>query len=224
MGLCYLIKNTTGQRFTLNYEDRNSGYFSINLNSLGRGTNEGAHLKKPGDVIKKISNVMYSGFVYDFETEDHVFHGGMGCNLVHNTGPRRGEVFVTSNFAKQIAEIEKGKKEPVISVGNLDSQRDFTDARDVVRAYLLAVEKCKYGETYNICSGKPRTIKSVLDLLLSMSKAKVEIKQDSSRMRPADVPLLSGDYSKFHAATGWKPEIEFQKTMEDLLNYWRNQA
>ncbi len=142
----------------------------------------------------------------------------------NHTGARRGEVFVTSNFAKQIAEIEKGKKEPVINVGNLDSQRDFTDVRDVVRAYLLALEKCKFGETYNICSGKPRTIKSVLDLLLSMSKIKVDVKQDLSRMRPADVPLLSGDYSKFHAATGWKPEISFEKTMEDLLNFWRNQA
>lgn len=149
-----------------------------------------------------------------------------GMNIVvtrafNHTGPRRGDVFVTSNFSKQIAEIEKGTKEPVISVGNLESERDFTDVRDIVRAYLLALEKCTSGEVYNVCTGKPRTIQSVLDLLLGMSKAKVEIRQDHARMRPADVPLLSGDCSKFMKATGWKPEIPFEKTIEDLLNYWR---
>jgi len=155
------------------------------------------------------------------------YHKTYGMNIVvtrafNHSGPRRGEVFVTSNFAKQIAEIEKGKQEPVIRVGNLESQRDFTDVRDVVMAYLLAVEKCKFGETYNICTGKPRTMKSVLDTLLSMSKIRVEIKQDPARMRPSDVPLLAGDYSKFHAATGWKPEIQFEKTMEDLLQWHRD--
>ena len=144
---------------------------------------------------------------------------------MHNTGPRRGEVFVTSNFSKQIVEIEKALQEPVIYVGNLDSQRDFSDVRDIVRAYLLALEKCKPGEAYNICSEKARSIKSVLDLLLKLSKAgKIEIRQDPERMRPSDVPLLVGSCEKFKEATGWNPEISFERTMHDLLDYWREKV
>jgi len=140
----------------------------------------------------------------------------------NHTGPRRGDVFVTSNFSKQVAETEKGLREAVICVGNLNAQRDFSDVRDIVRAYWLAVNKCEYGEVYNICSGKARKIQSVLDLLLSMSKVRnIEVKQDPSRMRPSDVEILQGDYSKFKEATGWKPKIPFEQTMEDLLNYWR---
>ncbi len=137
-------------------------------------------------------------------------------------GPGRGKDFVTSNFAKQIAEIEKGKREPVIYVGNLEAKRDFNDVRDMVRAYWLASEKCRYAEPYNICTGETRSIKSVLDLLLSLSKVKnIEIRQDPFRMRPSDVPVLCGDSSKFRKETGWEPKIPFEKTIEDLLNYWR---
>ncbi|MCL4382926.1 MAG: GDP-mannose 4,6-dehydratase [Patescibacteria group bacterium] len=139
----------------------------------------------------------------------------------NHTGPRRGEVFVTSNFAKQIAEIEKGKKEPVIEVGNLESQRDWTDVRDMVRAYLLAVKKGSPGEVYNICSEKAVRVSDMLNMLLKMSKVKVKVKEDQTRLRPSDVSILLGDCSKFRQATGWKPEIPFAKTMEDLLNYWR---
>ncbi|MBI5229135.1 GDP-mannose 4,6-dehydratase [Candidatus Micrarchaeota archaeon] len=139
----------------------------------------------------------------------------------NHTGPRRGEVFVTSNFAKQIVEIEKGKKEPVISVGNLDSQRDFSDVRDIVRAYEMSLFKCDFGEVYNICSEKSITIKKLLDMLLSMSKAEVEVRQDPERMRPSDTAILLGDCTKFKKKTGWKPEIPFEKTLEDLMNYWR---
>jgi len=139
----------------------------------------------------------------------------------NHTGPRRGEVFVTSNFAKQIAEIEKNKREPVIYVGNLDAKRDFTDVRDMVRAYWLSTEKCQPGEVYNICSGKAYPIREVLDILLSYSKVKITVKQDPSRIRPSDVPVLVGDNTKFSSVTGWKPEIPFEKTLKDLLNYWR---
>jgi len=139
----------------------------------------------------------------------------------NHTGPRRGVTFVTSNFAKQIALIEKGKQESVIYVGNLEAQRDWTDVRDMVRAYVLAVEKCEPGEVYNICVGSAVKIKDMLNLLLSKSKVKVTIKEDSSRMRPSEVPVLIGDNTKFCQKTGWKPEIPFEQTMEDLLNYWR---
>ena len=139
----------------------------------------------------------------------------------NHTGPRRGDVFAESSFAKQIAEIEKGLKKPVILVGNLEAERDYTDVRDMVRGYLMAVEKGEMGEVYNICTGKAVKIKKVLDTLLSLSKVKVEVKQDPARMRPSDVPILLGDNSKFVKATGWQPTIAFEKTMEDLLNYWR---
>lgn len=142
----------------------------------------------------------------------------------NHTGPRRGEVFVTSNFSKQIAEIEKGKKDPVILVGNLTATRDFTDVRDMVNAYLLAVEKGAPGEVYNICSGKGRKIQEVLDILLKFSKIKITVKQDPARMRPSDVMILLGDNSKFVKQTGWKQTIEFEQTMKDLLDYWRERV
>lgn len=139
----------------------------------------------------------------------------------NHTGPRRGEPFVCSNFAKQIVDIERGLKPALIHVGNLKAKRDFTDVRDVVRAYWLSLQKCKFGEVYNICSEKPRIIQSVLDLLLSKSKKKIEVKVDKTRLRPSDVQVLHGDCSKFRNQTGWKPEIPFEQTMEDLLDYWR---
>ena len=140
----------------------------------------------------------------------------------NHEGPRRGEQFVTSTFAKQIAEIEKGQKESVVKVGNLQAERDYTDVRDVVRAYWLATEKCEFGKPYNICSGKTWKIEKVLDFLLNKSfKKDIKVEQDQERMRPSDVPILLGDYSEFKKATGWEPEISFEKTLEDTLNYWR---
>jgi GDP-4-dehydro-6-deoxy-D-mannose reductase len=139
----------------------------------------------------------------------------------NHTGPRRGEVFVTSNFAKQIAAIEAGLKEPVIRVGNLDSQRDFTDVRDMVRAYWLAVTKAKPGEVYNVASGKAVTIRELLDRLLALSDREVEVQVDPERLRPSDVEILLGDFSKFHADTGWEPTIPLDQTLKDTLDFWR---
>ncbi len=142
----------------------------------------------------------------------------------NHTGPRRGDVFAESTFAKQIAEIEKGISKPVVYVGNLEAKRDFTDVRDMVRAYYLSVQKCQPGEVYNISSGNAWRIKDVLDMLLSMSLVKIKVVPDKDRMRPSDVEVLIGDSSKFKKLTGWKPEIPFQKTLEDLLNYWRKKV
>jgi GDP-4-dehydro-6-deoxy-D-mannose reductase len=139
----------------------------------------------------------------------------------NHEGPRRGPVFVASDFAKQIADIEKGRKEPVLHVGNLEARRDFTDVRDMVRAYWLALEKCEPGEVYNICSGRAWSIQEVLDQLLGMTKARIEVKRDGGRLRPSDVPVLLGDYSKFNRATGWTPSIPFEQTLGDMLEYWR---
>ncbi|MFC2158236.1 GDP-mannose 4,6-dehydratase [Acidobacteriota bacterium] len=142
----------------------------------------------------------------------------------NHTGPRRGDVFICSNFAKQIAEIEAGKKPPVIYVGNLEAKRDFTDVRDTVRAYWLSLEKGEAGEVYNIGTGKTYLMQEMLDMLLTMTEASVRVEEDPQRLRPSDVPILLSDSSKFQAITGWKPEIPFQKTLEDLLNYWREKV
>jgi GDP-4-dehydro-6-deoxy-D-mannose reductase len=139
----------------------------------------------------------------------------------NHEGPRRGPVFVASDFAKQIADIEKGLKPPVVHVGNLDALRDFTDVRDMVRGYWLALEKCEPGEVYNICSGKAWKIRDMLDHLLGLSKVKIEVRQDPARLRPSDVPILLGDHSKFTKLTGWEPTIPFERTLADMLEYWR---
>jgi len=140
----------------------------------------------------------------------------------NHEGPRRGPVFVASDFAKQIADIEKGRKPPVLSVGNLEAKRDFTDVRDMVRAYVLALEKCEPGEVYNICRGRSWTIREVLDMLLARTKTKIEVREDPARLRPSDVQILLGDNSRFVAATGWQPVIPFEQTLEDMLDYWRS--
>jgi GDP-4-dehydro-6-deoxy-D-mannose reductase len=139
----------------------------------------------------------------------------------NHEGPRRGPVFAASDFAKQIADIEKGLKPPVVHVGNLEAKRDFTDVRDMVRAYWLALEMCEPGEVYNICSGTAWTIQKVLDHLLGMTSAKIEVRQDPTRLRPSDVPILLGDNSKFVKTTGWQPTIPFDQTLHDMLEYWR---
>jgi len=143
----------------------------------------------------------------------------------NHSGPRRGEVFVDSNFAQQIARIEKGLQPPIIKVGNLEAKRDFSDVRDVIRAYWLATEKCQPGEAYNICSGKNFSIQEVLDKLLSLAKNKdIKVEQDPARMRPSDVPILSGDCSKFRELTGWEPKIDYlNQTLGEMLDYWREQ-
>lgn len=139
----------------------------------------------------------------------------------NHTGPRRGEVFVCSNFAKQIAEIELGLRPPLLKVGNLEAKRDFTDVRDTVRAYWLALEKCEPGQVYNICSGSCIAIRELLEKLLAMSSAAIEVRQDAARLRPSDVPVLLGDNTLFCTTTGWQPRISFDTTLVDILNFWR---
>jgi GDP-4-dehydro-6-deoxy-D-mannose reductase len=142
----------------------------------------------------------------------------------NHTGPRRGDVFATSNFSKQVAEIEKELREPIMYVGNLNAQRDFTDVRDIVKAYWLSLQKCKFGEVYNICSEKTMRIQEVLDIVLSMSKVKnIKVEKDPERMRPSDVEILLGDCTKFKEQTGWKTTIPFEQTMKDLLEWWRKE-
>jgi GDP-mannose 4,6-dehydratase len=139
-----------------------------------------------------------------------------------HTGKRRGEVFVVSNFAKQIVEIEKGIKDPIIRVGNLDSIRTFADVKDTIRAYWLLMNKCKYGDVYNIGGNTTMTINEMLQKLIKLSTAKkIDIVVDKNRLRPSDVTLQIPCIDKFQKITGWKPEIPFDQTLEDTLNYWR---
>ena len=138
----------------------------------------------------------------------------------NHVGPRQAPIFVVSSFAKRIEEIEGGK-EKVMKVGNLKSKRDFTDVRDMVKAYLLALEKGRLGDVYNLGSGKSYEIKDILDKMISKSSAKISIETSESLMRPSDNPELVCDFSKFNKLTGWSPEIDIDKTLEDTLEYWR---
>jgi len=140
----------------------------------------------------------------------------------NHTGPRRGDVFICSSFAKQIVEIEKQLREPVLRVGNLEAKRDFTDVRDMVRAYWLSLEKGIPGEVYNIGSEKTYTAREVLDFLLDMTDVDVKVEVDPERLRPSDVPVLLADSSKFKSLTGWAPKIPFRQSLRDLLDYWRD--
>jgi GDP-4-dehydro-6-deoxy-D-mannose reductase len=139
----------------------------------------------------------------------------------NHTGPRRGHVFVTSNFCSQVAAIELGLQEPVIRVGNLDAVRDFTDVRDMVRAYWLAATKGKPGEVYNIATGEGIVIREMLDKIIRLAQVEVKVETDPARLRPSDVEILIGDSSKFRADTGWEPRIPFDQTLRDLLDHWR---
>ena len=139
----------------------------------------------------------------------------------NHAGPYQKENFVVSAFAKQIAEIEKGKKEPQMLVGNLDSKRDFTDVRDIVRAYYLLIEKGIPGEVYNLGSGKNYSIKEILDTLLSFSSKKISVITDPQKFRAADTPDIVCDNKKLIELTGWQPEISLKKTLQDTLDYWR---
>ncbi|BAH42731.1 GDP-6-deoxy-D-lyxo-4-hexulose reductase [Brevibacillus brevis NBRC 100599] len=155
------------------------------------------------------------------------YHHSYGLAIIrtrtfHHTGPRRGESYVTSNFAKQIAQIELGLQEPKVHVGNLEAIRDFTDVRDIVKAYWLAITRGEPGDVYNISAGTRYTIEDMLKTLLALTDVQVEIHVDTNRLRPSDVDIVLGDSSLFREKTGWEPEISFQQTMEDLLNYWRS--
>jgi GDP-4-dehydro-6-deoxy-D-mannose reductase len=140
----------------------------------------------------------------------------------NHEGPRRGEPFVTANFARQIAEIEAGRREPVVSVGNLKARRDYSDVRDIVRGYWLLLERGEAGEVYNLCSERSWAIQEVLDFLLGQATVSgIAVKEDPARLRPSDVPNLLGDASKIRTALGWQPAIPFEQTLLDTLEYWR---
>jgi len=142
----------------------------------------------------------------------------------NHTGPRANIQTVAPRFAQQIALIEAGKQGPIIKVGNLESFRDFSDVRDIVKAYYLAVEKCEYGTPYNIGSGQSYQIKEILDILLSFSSLEIKVEQDLSLMRSEKVAKIVCDFSKFNLATNWKPAIVIEETLKNLLDHYRNET
>jgi len=138
-------------------------------------------------------------------------------------GPAQSADFVISSFARQIATIEKGLAEPCVRVGNVDVERDFSDVRDIVRAYLLLVRKGLAGDIYNVCSGKAVSIRSLLDCLLAMSTAAIEVRTDPARVRQGELKRIVGDPSKLMSETGWRPEIPLEVTLRDTLEHWREE-
>ncbi len=154
------------------------------------------------------------------------YHLSYGLDVIrarpfNHIGPRQSPSFVVASFAKQIAEIEKGKKDPKIKVGNLEAKRDFTDVRDMVKAYLKLIEKGESGEVYNIGSGKSHKISEILSSLLSLSDVQIETEVDQSLFRPGDIPDIRASSHKIETLE-WKPEIEISQTLKDTLDYWRN--
>jgi GDP-4-dehydro-6-deoxy-D-mannose reductase len=142
----------------------------------------------------------------------------------NHIGPRQSPAFVSSDFAKQIAEIEQGYREPQMAVGNLEAKRDFTDVRDMVRAYFLALERGEPGQVYNLGAEHASSIQQVLDLLLRMSGAEIEVVQDAARLRPTDVPVVVSDCSKFRQQTGWRATVTLEDSLRDILDYWRGRV
>jgi GDP-4-dehydro-6-deoxy-D-mannose reductase len=139
----------------------------------------------------------------------------------NHIGPGQGPGFIVPDFAQQIVAIQKGEQTGM-TVGNLDAKRDYTDVRDIVRAYRLLIEKGKSGEIYNICSGNPISGHEILEGLSQAAGVESEVKQDPDKMRPSDTPVLSGNHDKITADTGWQPEIDLQTTLTDVIADWRN--
>ncbi len=139
----------------------------------------------------------------------------------NHVGPRQDPFFAASGFARRIADIEAGRWDPEIAVGNLDARRDIHDVRDTVRAYHMIVDRGIDGRVYNVCSGRAIQIGALLDKLLARARVPIKVRVDPARYRPADVPLLLGDPTRVQTELGWLPQISLEQTLDDLLSYWR---
>jgi GDP-4-dehydro-6-deoxy-D-mannose reductase len=162
----------------------------------------------------------YLGYQYHLSHELSVVR----VRPFNHTGPRQGLGFVVPDFCRQIAMIEAGRQEPIMRVGNLSAQRDFSDVRDIVRAYHLALSEGEPGEVYNVGSSRAYSIREILDMLLDLSEASIEVEQDPERMRPSDVPVMVCDARHFGRVTGWQPRHGMEETLRDTLDYWRTQV
>lgn len=195
-------------------------------------SNEEYGMVEPGDIpIKEttpfrpanpyaVSKVAQDMLGYQYWVSHHLHI--VRVRPFNHLGPGQSDRFVASSFARQIVEAEMGIRPPSISVGNLDAERDFTDVRDMVRGYYLALLRGQAGDVYNLGSGLAVSIKHLLDLMIAQSRVPLKIEKDPSRERPADVPLVIADCSKFCGLTGWRAEIPLEQSLADLLAFWRD--
>jgi len=223
IGTCNLLEAVKDLKFTSKYDpvihicSSSEVYGQVKENEVPIRENNPFRPASPYAVSKVAEDMLAAQYWLSWKIKT------IRTRMFTHTGPRRGDVFASSTFAKQIASIEAGLAPPVVKVGNLDSIRTFLDARDAVKAYWLLVNKCPPGEVYNIGGIETMTIGDMLNKLLRLSKVKnITVEVDPSRLRPSDVTLQIPCIDKFVAATGWKPEIKFDKTLEDLLDYWRD--
>ena len=142
----------------------------------------------------------------------------------NHIGPGQSDRFVVANFARQIAEAEIGRSEPVLLTGNLDAERDFLDVRDVVRAYTMVTRAAFAGQVFNVAGGAPRSIGWILQYLLDRATVPITVRTDTARLRPADASILYGDASRLHDATGWEPLIPIERSLDETLAYWRERV
>ncbi|MGB7055082.1 MAG: GDP-mannose 4,6-dehydratase [bacterium] len=171
-------------------------------------------LKNPYAISKYAAELICNDFQSD----------GLDCVIMRpftHTGPGQAETFVLPTIAKQISEIEKGKRAPLIELGNIEAKREFLNISDIVDAYRLALGKCKSGETYNISSGRGHTIAELVKMFAGLSKKSFDLRINPVKVRKVDIPVLLGNGSKFSELTGWSPKVKIEKTLEDLLNFWR---
>ena len=195
------------------------------------GSNEEYGLTRPDELpiretkeLRPISPYAVSKMTQDMLGHQYFVTHGLQVIRVRpfvHTGPGQASTFVTPAFARQLAEMEAGLREHNMRVGFLDGQRDFTDVRDVARGYRLLVKRGTPGEVYNLGTGQPRSIRSILDGLLALTTVRPVVETDPALIRPLEVPVQYPDCSRLHAATGWKPEIPFEQTLHDVLEDWR---
>lgn len=204
-------------------------YYNPRILMIGSGEEYG-HIK-PEEVPIQEENHIRPGNIYAATKACQNMIGGiyakaydmdlLQVRAFNHIGPGQASLFVVSDFCKQTAEIEKGMREPIIKVGNLMARRDFTDVRDVVRAYYLLAEKGVRGETYNVGCGKAVYINDILTMIISRSCKEIAVEVDQSKIRPVDVPIIEADISKIKKTVGWAPQIPLEQTIEETLDYWR---
>ncbi len=166
--------------------------------------------------LSKFCGELMAGFYHRSEDLDVII-----ARSFPHTGPGQSSDFVCSDWARQIIRIESGACPPVIRVGNLDVERDFTDVRDTVRAYVLLLRKGRKAKVYNICRGEPVSLRRIIETYVSLCSKTVTVEQDPLRLRKVDIPFLAGDNERIKKETGWSPEIPLERTLRDLLDYWR---
>lgn len=207
-------------------------YYKPRVLLIGSGEEYG-HIR-PGETPIREDNLLRPGNIYAATKACQNMIGSiyaqaydmqlMMVRSFNHIGPGQAPMFVVSDFCKQVAEIEKGLREPVMYVGNLAAKRDFTDVRDVVRAYVKLIQQGAPGETYNMGSGHAVEIRKILDMIISMSEKGIRVEIDPNKIRPVDVPIIEADITKLNELTGWRPQITLEQTIRETLDYWRERV